>query len=211
MPKTTRIILALTTALALTASTTATATATTIGWMVGGSLLTGSTPLATTAAVDENFKLKNGNINIECTGPTVNGVAVEIIAPNKVAAKSIEFTECKPTEGKCAIESSTIGTVPVLAESTLEGALAAVGVFKPEIGKAFTNLTFLGTTCALEGTQPVTGTQAVLDPTGQDEKTLQLGNAITLKEGELKVGAGNATLTGSSLAKLASGAPWSFL
>src|ERR1700728_1816418 len=169
MPKRTRIILVTTTALAIAASTTTTATAATAGWMVNGTLLTGPAPIATTAKVDKAFKLTTGNIIIECNGGTVTAVAPEIIAPNKVAAKSIEFTNCKTTEGKCTLEGETIATGAVLAESTLEGALATVAVVKPETGKIFKNLTFLGAVCALEGVQPVTGTQAVLDPTGQDE------------------------------------------
>ena len=206
-----KLIVSMFAAVAVFGALASSASAATAGWMVGGSLLTGSTPLATTAAVDQSAKLKTSNINIECLGSTLKGVAPEIIAPNKGAAKSLEFTECKPTEGKCTIESSTIGTVPILAEATLEAGEGVVAVFKPETGKAFTNLTFLGSTCALEGTQPVTGTQAILAPTGQTEHASQLINAVSLKEGELKVGAGNATLTGSALLKLSSGAAWSFL
>ena len=141
----------------------------------------------------------------------MNGVSVEIVAVNKLAAKSLEFTKCKPTEGLCSLTSETIGTVPVLVETTLEGGLATVGVFKPETGKIFTNLTFSGVKCPLEGTQPIQGTTGALDPAGQDENTLQLNNAITLKEGELKAGAISVTLTGNALFKLASGKTWSFL
>ena len=206
-----KLIVSMFVAVAALGALASSASAVTVGCMVGGTLLQGLELLATTAKVDKNAKLTTGSVVIECTGETLNGVTPMLTAPNSGSAGSLEFTKCKPTEGKCTIESEKIGTVPILAEATLEGALAVVAVFKPETGKVFTNLTFLGATCSLEGTQPVQGTQAVLAPFGQDENTLQLINAITLKEGELKVGAGTATLTGSALLKLETGKPWSFL
>jgi len=195
--------------LAISALTSASASA--AGWMVGGTNLTGTEKLATTAAVDEKGVLTGGGVTITCEGKTLNGAAPQIEATNKGSATDLEFTGCKAA-APCSIESEKVKTEPVTVEATLEGTLAVVATFKPKSGTVFTVLHFLGAECALEGEQPVKGQAKVLAPTGQDERTLQLINAISSESsGELKIGSAGASLSGSALLKLENGKPWSFL
>jgi hypothetical protein len=197
--------------LALSALASATASAVTAGWMVNGTLLTGSAALATTAAVDENGVLEGGGVKITCKGKTLNGAAPKIEAPSMGAASDLEFTECKAEE-PCKITTSTIKTLPLLVEATLEGVLAVVATFKPQTGTIFTTLKFEGESCGLSGTTPIKGTAQVLAPTGQDERTLQLINATTsAASNTLFLGSSPASLAGSALLQLASGQSWSFL
>jgi flagellar capping protein FliD len=198
----------------LSALISASASAATAGWMVNGTLLNGTAALATTAFVDEAGVLKSAEakIEIECSANTLNGIAPEIKSPNTGSAASLEFTGCKALTPNCALGSSTIGTVPISVEATLEGTLAVVATFKPKTKATFATFEFTGTNCAVLGLNAVTGTAKVLAPTGQDERTLQLINSIaTEASGELKVASSPASLLGSILIKLASGAPWSFL
>ncbi len=183
------------------------ASAATAGWMVNGALLSGSKPLATTAKVEQAGILEGANFKITCTGETLNGVSPTITSPAKGSATSLEFTGCSGEE-PCSIEGTTIKTVPISVEATLDGALAAKATFTPQTKNTFATIHFIGPSCALLGVQPVTGTQEVLAPEGQDERTLQLIKAIG---SSLKVGSSPATLLGSALLKLASGETWSFL
>jgi hypothetical protein len=197
--------------LALSAFASATASAVTAGWMVNGTMLTGSAALATTAAVDQEGVLEGGGVKITCIGKTLNGIAPEIKASNKGAAGNLEFTECSAAE-PCKIATKTIKTLPILVEATLEGVLAVVATFKPEVGTIFTTLKFEGTECSLSGTTPIKGSAQVLAPTGQDERTLQLINAITTAASNtLLLGSSPASLSGSALLQLAHGELWSFL
>jgi hypothetical protein len=199
---------------AFSALVSASASAATAGWMVGGTLLNGTRALATTAAVDEAGVLKSSaaDVEIKCKANTLNGIAPEIQSPNTGQATSLEFTECEALTANCTIGSSTIGTVPISVEATLEGALAVVATFKPKTKATFATFEFTGSNCATAGINGVTGTVKVLAPTGQDERTLQLINSIaTEASGELKILSSPASLLGSILLKLASGEPWSFL
>jgi hypothetical protein len=212
MSKVKLITMACVAALALSAFASASASAATAGWMVKGTMLSGSKALATTAAVHEFGKLKAAGVTIECKGGTLNGIAPEIKSPNLGAAKSLEFTGCKSITANCEISPEKINTVPLLAEATLEGALAVKVLFKPETKNTFTTVEYTGALCALQGVQPVTGKATVSAPTGQDERTLQQLNAnVTETSGELKVGSSPAELKGVALLRLASGEPWSFL
>jgi prolyl oligopeptidase PreP (S9A serine peptidase family) len=212
MSKAKMIIPTLIAVVAFSALASASASAATAGWMVGGTLLSGSEALATTAAVDENGKLLASGITIECKGSTLNGVAPEIKSPNTGSATSLIFTQCQSKTESCTITPEELKTVPLNVEATLEGALAVVATFTPKTKTTFATIEYKGEDCALEGLDAVTGKAKVLAPTGQDERTLQLINAITTEaSGELKDGSSPATLTGSALLKLASGKPWSFL
>jgi len=214
MSKVKILIMAFVAVLALSALASASASASTAGWMVNGKLLTGSetAALATTAVVDENAKLTANTITIECEGKTLNGINPKIEAGNMGSATSLVFTECKSISEKCKISSTEIGTVPLLAEATLEGTLGTKVLFSPQSGTTFATIKYeKGTgTCSLEGLKPVTGKVTVTAPTGQDENTLQQIEAAT-PEGELKIGTASATLKGKALLKLATGQPWSFL
>jgi len=197
--------------LAFSALASASASAATPGWMVGGTLLSGSEKLATTAAVDEKGVLKGAGVTITCEGKTLNGLEPKIESTNKGSATTLEFTVCSAA-APCKVSPETIKTEPVSVEATLEGALAVLATFSPKTGTLFSTVTFSGSECALEGAQPITGHAKVLAPTGQDERTLQLIKAITTEAtNELKIGNGAASLTGAALLKLASGKTWSFL
>jgi hypothetical protein len=199
---------------ALGALTATPATATTPGWSVGGERLTGSEPLATTAAIDEDGRLKFGGTEVICSGKNLNATAPVIEASNKGSATSLLFTGCEVTLHGCRLSGQNsggeIGTLPVTTELTLEGALAAVATLKPNTG-LFATIAFTGAGCTITGVQPFRGTAQVSFPTAQDESTLQLMNYIaTAASGELKWGSNPASLEGSALLKLAGGRPWSF-
>lgn len=181
------------------------------GWMVGGSNLVGTRALATTAKVDEEGVLQGAGITVVCEGKTLNAVGPEIKSPNTAAASSIEFTECSAAS-PCRLTNERIKTEPVIAEATLEGALAYTAVIVPKAGTIFTSITFTGTECALEGTQPITGRVKVLAPTGQGERTVQLISSISTEAShEIKIGSGAGGLTMSVLRGTAHGERWSLL
>jgi hypothetical protein len=200
--------------LALSALASASASAVTAGFMVNGTMLSGTRALASTAAVDEAAKLEAAGVTIICNGPVLNGASPKInSATNMGDAESLTFNGCSANEN-CSVPTS-ISTLPVLVDLTLDGTLAVKGKFLPHgpgaNTKTFATILFGGALCALEGVQPVSGTQAFLAPTGQDERTLQLISATQDVAGELKVGSSAATLTGLILVRLASGEAFSFL
>jgi len=181
------------------------------GWMVGGASLSGSEKLRTTAKVDEKVVVKGAGVTIACEGSTINALAPQLESPNKASATSIEFTGCEPA-APCHLSSSTVKTEPVIAEATLEGALAYTAVVKPKAGTLFTTVTIEGSECSLEGSQPITGQAKALAPTGQMERTLQSIESITREaSGELKAGSSSISVTLSVLGGTASGKPWSLL
>jgi hypothetical protein len=195
--------------LAFSALASGSASAATAGWMLSGKLVSGSVALATTAKVDKKAKLVADGIEIECTSEVLNGVAPQITSPASGSATSLEFTGCVSRSGACTLGSTVIGTVPITAEATLDGALGVLATFSPKTKTTFTTIEYIGASCALVGVQPVTGKVVVLDPTGQDEAASQLIEVTAASS--LKVGSSAATFTGSALLKLASGEPWSFL
>jgi len=207
------IIAAFIAALAISAVGSAAASASTAGWMVNGTLLSGSKPLATTAAVMKTGVLTFSTVTVECTGETLNGIAPAIESSNKGSATSLEFTACKtPTGSKCELVGTKVNTLPITVEATLSGTLGVRASFSPKTGTLFTTLLFKGASCAIaEEVQPVTGKANVLGPTGQDERASQEIVATALTAGELKVGSSAATLAGAALLRLASGESWSFL
>jgi hypothetical protein len=211
MSKVARLVVACAGVLALSVLASTSASAATAGWMVNGTILTGSAALATTGAVMQEGVLKGSGASIACRGTTAKSVAPEIKASNKGAAQALEFTECKAEE-PCKISSSTIKTLPITEEATLEGVLAVVGTIKPTTGTIFTTLKFEGTECGLSGVTPLKGQAKVLEPTGQDERTLQEGNAITTEASdELLIGSGAAAVSGIALLRLSINLSWSFL
>jgi hypothetical protein len=180
--------------------------------MVGGTNLTTTAALATTAAVDKEARLSFSGTTIACSGRTLNGVGPMIQSSNKGSASGLGFTGCASLAGeKCQLVGTTINTLAVSVEATLDGPLAVSATFTPKTGTLFTTLLFNGMTCAIaEEVQGVTGHVAVLAPTGQDERAAQQINVATAGT-ELFVGEESWTLEGSALLKLASGLPWSFL
>lgn len=183
-------------------------------WMVNGTTLTGTAALATTAAVDEEVQFSAAGVLVKCSGnnqrfvnPVMNGVT------GMADALSWESTGCVATQ-PCRIAESmkeTISTLPILIDAVLEGALAVKGRVLPvNSSKVFMTVKFEGAECSLAGVQTVKGSQAVLIPTGQDERTAQ--TITTVSEGEgLKVGTSAVTMKGSVLGRTAGGLPFSFL
>jgi hypothetical protein len=199
---------------ALGALASASASAATAGWMVNGTLLSGTKALATTAKIDQDLVLKStaANIELECTGGALAEGTPEIKSPNAGAASSLQFTSCKALTPDCTLSSSTVGTVPVAFEATLESTAAVVGTFKPKTKTLLATFEFGGEKCVAEGINGVTGTAKVLAPNGQQEGTVELNRSIvTEASGELKVASSAAEVKGSALVKLASDEPWSFL
>ena len=214
MPKRKTICVAIIGVLMLSAMASASASAATAGWMVGGTnLATGSSEAIseTTTRVGANYKLAFAGVEIECETLKVEGGF--ITGPSKNGAKSLHFTGCKAKTANCTLNPTTLSTLPLLSEATLDppNALAAVIVFKPETGPLIFTFKFEGTNCGLAGNKAITGTQAVLAPTGADERTEQVLTAIELVAGELKAGSANASLTGSAGLTLVSKRTWSFL
>jgi hypothetical protein len=200
--------------LAISAMASSSAMAAGEGWLINGTLLVGSAPLATTAFVDQIGKLKFSTTEIVCKATTLSGVSPQIESPNMGTATSLVFKECSVTSGgECKLESgTTIGTLPILTEVTLDGPLGVRGVFKPKTVTTFATIKLEGTGCAETGKLPIKGTAAWLAPTGQMEQTLQLLSVnVTEASKELEVGSKAASLTGSILIALASLLPWSFM
>jgi hypothetical protein len=209
MRKTKLVITMCVTAVVLSGTASSVASAATAGWMVNGTLLTGTKSIST-ATVDESWRFSSQGVSVECSGSTVNAVDPEFIAPNKRAAKSVEFTGCS-ANAQCVI-TKTLHVVPIVTEATLEGALAVTEIIKPATKTTLATVWFEGALCAFEGTQTMTGKAKVSMPTGHDERTLQLNNMnVTEASGELKAGSSNMSAQGSTLIRLASGEPWRFL
>ncbi len=185
------------------------------GWFVEGSELTGTSSLATTAAVDEAFKLEvpSAATGVKCTGSRLTSTNPEIVAPSRIAVASITFSSCT-TEGAggCTLSSETIGTVPLLAELAELTYPEDKASFTPKTKKTFATLTLTGEKCALLGTQPVTTPTKFLAtlPTGQEVQATQQIKVKTTK-GEIKLGGDEAELTGAALIGLVSGAALNFI
>jgi hypothetical protein len=212
MPKAKMITKAIIAMFALSIITSSTASAAMPGWMIGGTQLTGSAALASTAAVDEVIKLSGGGVEVECTGTTINGISRELKGSNKGSASSIVITGCRTLSSHCTLSSTEIGTTPIEAEATLEGTLGIASVFTPKTGTTVATVKFNGESCPVAGLKAVTGKFITKSPEGQDEHTLQLTSINTAAtEAVLKLGSSAARASGSALPKLASGLPWSFL
>jgi len=219
MSKAKLVVAAFFAVLAFSALASSTASAATAGWLVNGTLLTGTqtAALATTAFVDEKgiltFGTGEGEIKITCSSSTLRGENPKIEASgNKASATSLIFEECTVTStGECTLATTSIGTLPLTTEVTLDGPLAVQGTFKPPVN-TFATFKLNGTNCAAAGVNPVKGTAPWLAPTGQDERTLQLLSVnITKAQNVLQVGSAAASLSGSLLLKLASLLGWSFM
>jgi hypothetical protein len=201
-------------AVALACSAGASASASASGsWFVNYDELASeqTAALATTAALDQNVVVKFSGVTVTCSG-ALNGVAPQLEGPSTSSAHSLAFTECTASGGKCALGATRIGTLPVTAETTLEGALGTQSTLKPQTGTLLATIKLTGSECVLGGeTLPIKGTLHTSYPTGQDERTLQLLNLnATSGSEELKVGTATGSLTGSALLKLASSTPWGF-
>jgi hypothetical protein len=212
MPKIRVTLTILVATLALSAIGASATSAATAGWMANGSLFTGTKALAATARVDERPKLSAAGTTIECRSEIIHiegELHSIIITPLWWILLHLLWLECVSITSTCTLGSSTIGTVPLGGELTLDGALADNLTLSPRTKTTLTTIEYIGASCALEGIQPVTGKAVYLLPTGQDEGASQLAKATSASS--LKVGSSAATLEGSFLLKLASSEPWSFL
>ncbi len=180
------------------------------GWLVLGSLLVGSAAISSSTITDKPGVLTFSSIEIECSALGVSGGY--IVETATAGAKSLEFSGCKvakPTT--CTLKGTVIGTLPVEGQLTLDGSLATKGKAKPvNANGLFATFELTGTSCSASGKNAVTGTAAVLDPLGQDERLWHLLTAFIETPGELEVGSASATISGSALFHLENDMLWSF-
>jgi hypothetical protein len=187
------------------------AMAATAGWMVNGTQLSGSAAVATTAKVTEPYKVSGGGLNIECKSAVAEAVKPEIKAPNKVSVTAGINSGCTTTNANCTVPAS-IASVPSIAEITLDGALATVGVVKPQTGTIFSTIKFSGENCAVAGIKTLSGSFQVVTPTGQDERPIQLSESkVTEAEKTLFIASSAVSASAAGLGTLASGLWWNFL
>lgn len=206
-PNTKQLLAVCITASVLGALAPASASAKTPGWMVDGTLLSGSKALATTAKTDEVGIIVAGGVTTQCSGEA-HGISPQIESVNKGSAGGFVFTDCSSSTPSCTLSNKTVTTEPVTIEATLEGSLAALATLAPKTGTLWARIEYVGEECALAGVQPVTGKEKIESPAGQREQTVQQGIA---QSGEIFVGSSVASVKGSALLKLANPEPWSFL
>lgn len=209
MPKT-RVTAAILTTMIATVllSCTGSAIAAT-GWVVNGTLLSGSAALATTSEVTENPKLTASGITIECAGKNLNWVSPQIESPSKNSADSLDFTACEVVgeeAGICTIGSTEIKTTPIVGETTLQGMLGALITIGPKTKTTLATIKYSGSSCALQGLEAVTGKFMLELPTGQDAS---VGIGFSIAAGALlHVASSAAALVGKGVLKLASHLLW---
>jgi hypothetical protein len=185
------------------------AAATTAGWMVGGTLLSTTKALSTSAVGGSEFELEVGSIRMTCGG-SMNLTLPELVAPNRIVFKGGTITDCNRTS-ICRPDEDKINIGSLLGETTLDGSLGARVVFKEEKGGArpIFSWKWVGESCVFSGNAEIGGQITALLSTGQTEKESQwLSWTTTAASEELKPA---TTVRGSELLKLASGQPWSFL
>lgn len=208
MLKSSVIAVVLVTMLGLSAS----ASASTAGWMVNGTQLTGTAAVATTGSVDEIIKMSGFGVELSCSGKNIQMLNPKITAPNAGSASSLTFTGCTALTTNCTLSSTSLSTLPLSMEVTLEGALGATGKVQPTTGTLIATFKFEGEKCGVAGTKAVTGNAVVSFSGGQSEHVLQPGAANTAaSELSLKLGSAALKISGAALLQLASRLPWSFL
>ncbi len=181
------------------------------GWLVLGSLVFESEQVNMKTVVDKPFSLSWSTSKITCKKLQLSENTT-IKEPDKFLSGGLEFAECTSLPAECVLQNGRISTLPIEGLVTLDGALAVKAIVKPDTGKTIFATFFFEEEkgCAEEGKQAITGTATILAPTGQDERLLQLINALITTAGELKVGEAAATIEGSALVSLVSDMPWSF-
>lgn len=213
MSKARLVVIASLAAFALSALVAATASAAGGEWDVGGTKLSGTAAVASPAKVLEHGKLVvvGAGVTVECTSTELGITGGEIVAPDELRAKTIEFKTCAANGANCELEEKAIKTEAVHGLAELDGTLGTIVKLLPLPSKTFAVLHFIGEKCALKGPQPVTGTADLLAPSGKDPAVEQTVNGFSLK-GSLKVGSSEGELSGLTTdIKLASGKTWNFL
>ncbi len=182
-------------------------------WDVNGAKLSGSVALATKATVLEHGRLvmKQAETKIECLSTELALGGAKLVAPDGIEATSVTFKECSTKEtGGCSVPT-TIGTVPVDGLASLDGALNTLILVLPKTKSTFATIAFTGETCAMLGTEPVTGHVDILIHEGSDPRVIHPGLVFSLPGG-LKIGSNEASLEGLKLdLELQSKQTWNFL
>ncbi len=206
-----------------------------IHWNVGGSeLTTGSEAVSETVTLEET-ELEGGTKNkaatltvtgllrLSCTGLKIE--KGKIIATSTDSASALVFTGCVVqstagvTQAGCTVKSEggTVGTIKTSTGNT--SALKAVGskaydVFTPESGTNFATVVIAKSesgSCALSGTNKVTGTAALELEVGTNNAALKgVASAATASAAgtALKYGERAAILDGHGSLTLTSGKTW---
>jgi hypothetical protein len=219
MSKAKVILAAFTAVLALSAVASSVASAG--NWYVNSAKLGAGVKesLATTAAVDASATLNDPEetLKVTCTGgaaKTLDGSLPFIEGTEKGGAESLTFLGCSEVSpAACSVETS-IATEPVVATLATTTSPEDRVVFTPKTGTKglFVNLNVLGSTCAIRGEKPITGSLRIKAPTGQTELTLQPIEGLgSVENNSLLVAGHHAFLEGGrALLRLASGSHWSF-
>ena len=217
MSKVKLTIAALAAVIALSAVTAVSASA---DWFVNGAKLTTSAALSTTAAVDQTTKLlvpSVGDLTIECSGTTLDGINPEIKNPDRGFAAALRFLTCNTvTPANCELSNpnETITTSEILARAFLGAGEEDRVLFSPETKATFANIAFASTnTCAFTSTQAVKGAVTIGAPTGQLELAAQAIVGLgSVENNSLEIGSGNKAylIGGKALLTLQSGSKWSF-
>jgi hypothetical protein len=148
--------------------------------------LSGSAELSTAVHVHEGLTVKAGEVEVACTGTTIEALHPEITAPNAGSAESITLKQCHLLgPSGCSLSSETVHILPVVGEATLDGTLAIKEVIKSKTKTIFATIDIAGESCAISGPEPISGKSSFLAPTGQDPSILQLWLSSPT-EGELK-------------------------
>ncbi len=189
-------------------------------WFVGGTQLTGTAALATTAAVEDSVVLSIPAIHIvvSCEGSTLGAEKPEIVSTNTLKAKSVIFKECWTSEPatRCALENQPINipTEPIRGVMSLglTKTTADQMVLSPQTKKILATIPFAtGNTCALEGEEPLAGNVTVRAPTGQSEETLQAIKGLgSMENNSLEIAGIKTFVEACPVLKLASGSKWGF-
>lgn len=184
------------------------------GWMVNGTQLTGTVAVSTTAAVDQEFEATSGEVKVNCKPKLWGWINKILVAAKKAATAILAIDQCGGNTicQLAATMNGIIQTLPVQIDLTLDGVSGVKGrILATNTSQLLATIAFEGAECSFAGVNGISGTQGILMPTGQSERSSQLTQFVTETPGELKLAFSAMTLKGASLTRLASGASFSFL
>ncbi len=207
------VALVVTTTVLVLGGVAGSAAAATPGWLVKGTVLTGTQTqaVATTAAPVEPGEVEFGNLRLVCSGD-LWGVSPQLESVNKSSASSLDYSGCTITGEGCSLSNSTIGSLPAVGEFTLDGTSGSQATFKAKTGSVLATIKMEGATCAETGKLSVTGTVHTSIAENPGETTLQLVEMnVTAASNELKVGSDAIGGHGAALLKLSNSVPWGFM
>jgi hypothetical protein len=204
---------------AVFAASSLAASSATATWLVGGSPLTGTAALATSAVVDEPTKLlvPDFGLVITCSGAALGLVGPRIEGTDKGFVSSLRFLACNVTQppSGCALEETnqTIATLPLLALASKATGEEDRITLTPETKRGFAEIAFNPfDECNMENPLLVAGSVKVGVPTGQlellNQALVDLGSS---ENNSLEASAHKAYLAGGrALLKLQSDRSWGF-